>query len=226
MKFYQVSIKVHLAQKYASQMEPKKTFAIGHIAIGYLSGKASAKLLNVKTNIPLLFTLSVLPDIDLLLPMLQHGGPTHSIITILIIALPAILLWKERTAPYLVALVSHPLLGDYLTRVSRTQGVQLLYPINTTWFFAGSVTAGFTYIYLELALFSAFIALMITTKDMAKLTKPHTSNLLLAIPILTTWLPAFAHFPIPVPSELIIPHFILIVILALPALADVKHATQ
>lgn len=199
-------------------------YAVGHLALGFLTGKASAKLLNVNLNIPLVLTLSILPDIDLITPMLQHGGPTHSIILYLAIASPAILLWKKQTVPYLVALASHPLLGDYLTRPGKAQGVQLLFPLTSGWFSAGSEVAGLTYVYLELALFTAFLMLM--TKDVALLIKHHPTNLLLSIPISTALLPVFMQFPIPVPPELIIPHLILIILLALPILTDIEHITR
>lgn len=199
-------------------------FAVGHLALGYLTGKASSKLLKVNINIPLVLTLSILPDIDLLLtPMLQHGGPTHSIILYLAIAIPAILVWKKRTIPYLAALASHPLLGDFLTRASRAEGVQLLFPLTSSWFSAGSEALRLTYVYIELAMFIAFLTFMLTTRDITTLTKPHPSNLTLAIPISTALFPVFTQFPMPIPPELIIPHLILIILLALPILKDIDH---
>ncbi len=198
--------------------------AVGHLALGYLTGKASAKFLNVNINIPLILTLSILPDIDFLIPMLQHSGPTHSIILILAIAFPAILVWKKQTIPYLVALASHPLLGDYLTYQRKAPGAQLFFPLTSSWFAAGSEAARLTYVYLELALFAAFLMLMVTTRDITTLIKHHPSNFLLAIPISTAFLPVFMQFLgfIPVPPELIVPHIILILLLALPILIDMR----
>jgi len=54
-------------------------FAVGHVALGYLTGKATSKLLNARINIPLLFFASNIPDIDFLLG-LEHRGTTHSLI--------------------------------------------------------------------------------------------------------------------------------------------------
>jgi hypothetical protein len=140
----------------------------------------------------------------------------------LAIAFPVILVWRKHAIPYIAALVSHPLLGDYLTRTSRAHGVQLFFPLTSSWFSAGSKALNLTYIYLELALFAAFLMLMLTTRDIKILIKPHPSNMLLAIPILTALLPVFLQFPIPVPPELIIPHLILIVLLTLPILIDLR----
>jgi hypothetical protein len=199
-------------------------FAVGHLALGYLTGKASAKFLNVNLNIPLVLTLSILPDIDLLLaPMLQHSGPTHSLILYLAIALPSFLVWKKHAIPYLAALFSHPLIGDYPLHSSMTKGVQLFFPVNSSWLSGGSEAASLTYIYVELALFVAFLTLMLTTRDIKTLVKHHPSNLLLPIPILTALLPVFLKFPMPVPTELIMPHLFLLILLGLSVLVDIKH---
>jgi hypothetical protein len=90
----------------------KATFAVGHLALGYLTGKASGGLLKQRINIPLILTVSIIPDIDMLIPGLYHGGPTHSIVLILALTFPAILLWKTKAIPYILALLSHPLIGD------------------------------------------------------------------------------------------------------------------
>ena len=195
------------------------------MALGYLAGKASSKLLNARLNIPLIFTASILPDVDLLLePALEHGGPPHSIIILATIFLPAFLVWKKETIPYFAAAVSHPLLGDYLTRWKGSKGLQLLFPLNSSWFSAGSANAQLTYIYAELALFTAFMTLMLATRDVTILIKPHPSNMLLLIPIFTALLPVFLRFPTPAPPELIIPHLVLIAVFTLPILIDIVHA--
>lgn len=198
-------------------------FTVGHLALGYLTGKVSARFLRVNINIPVILTLSIIPDIDLMIPMLKHGGPTHSIILYVIIALPIFLLWKKRALPYLVALVSHPILGDYPTRPSKVPGIQLFFPLSSGWFSAGSEVTRLVYVSLELALFFAFLALMFTTRDVAGLLTHHPSNMLLALPISTSLLSVFLQFPVPVPIELIAPHLILIFLLALAIFIDLKH---
>jgi hypothetical protein len=198
-------------------------FAVGHLALGYISGKAASKLLNVNVNIPLLFVVSIIADVDLLIPGLEHRGPTHSIILFLAIAFPTILVWKKQAIPYLAAFALHPFLGDYLTSKSAAEGLQLFFPLSSSWFSGGSEAATLTYVYVELALFIAFLTLMLTTRDMATLIKHHPSNLLLAIPISTALLPVFLQFPISVPPTLIISHLILLILLAIPILIDIKH---
>jgi len=201
-------------------------FAIGHLALGYITGKTSEKSLNVKMNLPLVLVLSILHDTDFLVPFLPHRGPTHSIILLLVIALPFVLLFKKQTIPYLAALLSHPILGDYLTRTSETKGgVQLFYPISSSWFAAGSANAIPLYMTLEVALFLASWILIAATKDIKTIITPHPSNLLLSIPILTTLVQLFTQFPIPIPQELIIQHLILIGLLTIPILIDIRQVT-
>lgn len=204
----------------------KPTFAVGHLALGYLTGKVSGGLLRQKINIPLILTVSIISDTDLLIPVLQHGGPTHSIILLLTIAFPAMLLWKTQTIPYLAALLTHPLLGDYLTRFNTDKGIQLFFPITSTWYSAGTEAAHYIYFYSELVLFAAFLVAMVATRDITTLTKPHQSNLLLAIPLTTALLPVFFKYPIPVPPVLIIPHLILIGLLTIPILIDIRQVTH
>ena len=53
-------------------------YLVGHVALGYLLGKAVSKLWKVDVNIPLLSIASVIVDVDILIPSLKHRGPTHS----------------------------------------------------------------------------------------------------------------------------------------------------
>ena len=80
-------------------------YAVGHLAIGYLFGKATSKLAQVDLNVPLLFALSIIPDIDLLVPGLKHRGPTHSIVILCLLSLPAFVLYRKKATPYLVCLL-------------------------------------------------------------------------------------------------------------------------
>jgi hypothetical protein len=198
-------------------------FAVGHLALGYIGGKLMAKPLGVKLNIPLVLTLSVLPDIDLLVPVLQHGGVTHSIVLYSVIAFPMVLIWGRQVFPYLIAIVSHPLLGDFLTRTGRMSGVQLLFPLTSRWFAAGSVAWQAVYIYAEIGLFAAFLVTLTVTRDMKTLAMHHHYNLLLLIPILTAFLPIFVKFPMPVPEELIVPHIVALLLLSISVFADFRH---
>jgi len=101
-------------------------YAVGHLALGYLSGKASSKLLDVDVQIPLLFLVAVIPDVDLFIPILVHRGSTHSLLVSALPFIPLFFLYKRRVVPYFVALIQHPLMGDYLAG----GGVRLFWPLT------------------------------------------------------------------------------------------------
>jgi len=193
-------------------------FAVGHLALGYLTGKAASKLLNVDLNIPLLFLASILPDIDFIIPGLQHRGTTHSIIVYMILFLPSFIVYKKRAVPYFVSAAQHSLLGDFLTG----GGIQILWPITSNWYGIGVQMVGLTNIYLEWASFLASLMIMLKTKDVRTLFQHHPSNLLLTIPVFAIILPSFLSFPLVVPLQLIVPHLILLALLALSIFTDLK----
>ena len=87
-------------------------YAVGHLC--YLSGKATAKLLSVNVNIPLLLVASVISDVDLLIPGLEHRGPSHSLILFCFLFLPTFVLYGKRTMPYFITLAQHSIVSDCL----------------------------------------------------------------------------------------------------------------
>jgi len=194
------------------------TFAVGHLALGYITGKATSKLLNVNLNIPLLFVVSVLPDIDLLIPGLEHRGLTHSLIFLSLLFLPAFLLYGKRATPYFIALIQHSILGDFLVGGS----VQLLWPTTFQWYGIGIGIKSLTSILVEWIFFLASLTFMLKTKDAPVLFQKHPSNLLLAIPIFTILLPTLISFPLSVPIELVIPHLIYLATFTFSIIIDFK----
>jgi membrane-bound metal-dependent hydrolase YbcI (DUF457 family) len=197
-------------------------FSVGHLAFGYLSGRASSKLLNVNVDISLLFLVSILPDVDLLVPGIEHRGLTHSIIILSLAFIPAFITYKERAVPYFIALVQHSLVGDSLT----AGGVQMLWPTTTTWYGAKIEVASPTNISLEWILFLACLTVMLKTKDVWNLFRHHPSNLLLSIPVLTVLAPTFFSFPIPVPLRLVLPHLAYLTLFTLSILVDLKSGIK
>jgi len=196
--------------------EEQDTFAVGHLALGYLTGKATSKLLDVDMNIPLLFVASIVSDVDLLMPGLRHRGPTHSLIIILLIFLPAFFLYGRRATPYFAAMAQHSIIGDYLT----SEGVQLLWPIAVDWYGIGFAMTSLTNILAEWILFFTSLTIMLNAKDVWTLFERHPSNLLLSIPVFTVLIPTLLSFPMYVPIELIIPHLIYLAIFTLSILID------
>jgi len=193
-------------------------YAVGHFALGYLTGKVAAKSLDVKVNLPLLFLASVFPDIDILIPGLEHRGPLHSVILFCLIFIPIFAIYKKRAAPYFVAVIQHIMIGDYLIGGN----LQLLWPLtaNTYGFHVG--IASLINIALEWCLFLISMTFMIKTKDIFFLFKQHPSNMILAIPLLTVLLPTLISFPLYVPLALLIPHIVYLILFTIPILIDWK----
>lgn len=190
----------------SAETEENKSFAVGHLALGYILSKTSARLLKTELNIPAVLMLSVIPDIDILIqkliPAFEHRGPTHSIITAFIVFVPIFAVYHKKAAPYLVALISHSLIGDYM--VGR--GIQLLWPVTTRCYGMSIGIRSQTNTTMEWTLFLISILIMLKTKDTATLLQPRNTNLILAVPTFTLLLPTFLSFPLDVPTWLIPPH--------------------
>jgi membrane-bound metal-dependent hydrolase YbcI (DUF457 family) len=199
--------------------EEKNSFAIGHIALAYLLGKASAKLLKVNLNIPLILVLSIIPDIDILFDFLFnseiHRGPTHSIIVAIVVFIPFFVLYRKRATPYFAALASHSLIGDFLIGGQ----LQLLWPLSTNEFgFTGINIYHPINIALEFTLFAVALVVMLKTRDLFHFFRNNKLNLILIIPIFTVLLPTFVGYPLSVPILLVLPHLFYLVTFSIAVL--------
>ncbi|MHA1861452.1 MAG: metal-dependent hydrolase, partial [Candidatus Ranarchaeia archaeon] len=184
-------------------------FAVGHIALGYLLGKISAELTNTKLKLPILFALTILPDIDLIIPGLKHRGPTHSIIVIALSSLPFLVFYRKSAIPYMLAAFQHVLVGDYLIG-----GIQLFWPINQRWYGLYYCPESTLSELLEWILFAASLLLLFRTNDIRGILEPHKLNLVLILPIVAVISPLF-QFPIRLPNVLLIPHLAYMIIFAI-----------
>ena len=192
-------------------------FAVGHLALGYLTGRVVGRLLKVNPNIFLLFLTSVIPDIDLLIPGLEHRGPTHSLIIPVVLLIPAFLLHGKKTVPYFVALAQHSLIGDYLT-----ESTKLLWPLTKHFFGTGMELTSLPNILLEWCLFLISMALLLKTKDIQLLFQHHRLNLLLSTPLFVMLMIIFFNFPTYVPLELLIPHLTYLMLFTLGIIINLK----
>ena len=182
--------------------------AVGHMSVAYLITRGLKGRWG-SINISLVWTLSVLPDVDLLIPRLNHMGPTHSIIVaIIMFILPFVFKGKE-IIPYFMAYASHTILGDFITN----RGIWLLWPLTSRKyalplpFACRSVFSA----NLELLLFGAFLLIFIITKDYSTPLTDRTKPLLI-IPFIALLVPVLFGFPIPVPLRLIPAHLIMIIV--------------
>ncbi|MGB9915386.1 MAG: metal-dependent hydrolase [Candidatus Bathyarchaeales archaeon] len=190
-------------------------FAVGHFALAYLLGKASGRILKAQPNIPLMLVLSIIPDIDILFEPLVadiHRGPSHSLITAIIVFISFFIIYRQKAAPYFVALISHSLLGDFIIGGQ----IQLFWPLSTN-------KLGLAYIditdpiniTLEFTLFIVTLAVMLKTYDFTHFLQNSKLNLILAIPIFTVLLPTFTSYPLSVPILLIPPHLFYLILFSI-----------
>jgi len=110
-------------------------------------------------------------------------------------------------------LATHSLIGDYIT----DGGTKLFWPVSSEWIkYERTIMLGSAFeTYIELALFTMLIATLILSKDLNLLFNSERSNNLLFIPLCTVVLPAMFKYPVNIPNTLMIPHLILLSMIAL-----------
>lgn len=194
-------------------------FAVGHLAIGYLFGKSSSKILNTNIQLSLIFLFAVLPDIDLLIPFFEHRGPTHSITALTIFLILTSFLIGRDAIPYSMVYLQHIVPGDYLT----DGGVQLLWPINKQWYSLEINQGTSISISIELIAFIISFLIMWKMRDLRQLFHPQALNLILLIPLVALSSPLIIKFPNSVPLSLILPHIAYITLFTTALLTNIKH---
>ena len=158
--------------------------------------------------------MSILPDIDLIIPGLRHRGLTHSLIIQTIAFIPIFLYYKKQAAPPYVAIIQHSLIGDYITN----GGVQIFSPILSKSFVIGIPLRSIENIIIESSSFLLAAILMILTKDLPKLFKPEKKNIFLIVPSGAILLSAIMPLSVAAPIELLVPHIFLLGLFSLSLL--------
>jgi membrane-bound metal-dependent hydrolase YbcI (DUF457 family) len=200
-------------------------FAIGHFALGYLTGKGSSKALKTKINLPLLLAVSVIPDVDLLLEIVNptvfmHRGLTHSLVTFTVFMIPFFIIYHRQAVPYYGALLSHSLIGDLFTG-----GVGLFWPISQDWF--GNkwlAIGGLGDSVAELVLFIIAASLMFKAGDLQTLLHPKNHNFVLVIAFFAVLGPtlSFGAIESNLPISLLIPSLFWLIIFAVSLLIEFR----
>lgn len=106
-------------------------YPIGHMALGYFAAYITPRTTKYDFNLVVLWIISVSPDFDLLIPFLYHRGPTHSVVAILVFAVP-VFLFRREWLPYVAGFASHALIGDLITGVRNVSGSTLFWPFIST----------------------------------------------------------------------------------------------
>jgi hypothetical protein len=180
------------------------------MAFGYLSSKTSSGLLKTRLNIPLILTLSVLPDIDILFPFIEHRGPTHSVITAIVAFTPFFMIYHKQAVPYFIAYIQHGVVGDFLAGGR----VQLLWPLTRAFFGTNYDIRSLSNVTMEWIMFVLAMLLLVALKDYRTFFKAHQMNLILIVPTFTVLLPTVLNFPMNVPSLLVPPHVFYLILFA------------
>lgn len=152
--------------------------------------------------------------------MIQHRGPTHSIITALLLFTPLIIIFRKKTIPYLAAYVQHAVISDFIAGGQT----QLFWPLTSQVYGFEINIQSPANICIEWTAFIAATIILIKSKDLQMLLKPSRSNLLLLIPTCTVLLPTLIAFPLNVPSALIPPHIIFLALFSAAMLTEIKNS--
>jgi len=197
-------------------------FAVGHAAYGYILAKTTGKAVKTDICIPLVLALSVAPDLDLLIRGLDHRGATHSIVVLVLLCAPCFAKYRARALPYLVALTQHVFLGDYLTG-----GSELFWPVTSDTIGLNWSVKGLQNQVLEWTGFILLVLVLVLTRDYSRLLKPNMENLLLIIPAAATFVPFYISRRYNmIPSSLLVPSIVLLVLYALSMLSIPAHAIK
>ena len=197
-------------------------FAVGHLALGYLFGKATSKTLGVNMNMPLMFLLTILPDLDLLSPTMTHRGPTHSIVVLALLSAPFLLFYRKTAIPYAVAIGQHLLIGDFLIGGSE----QIFWPLSEEFYGMGICQWSSLNILTEWILFTISVAILYKLGDLENLLKPKILNLTLIVPLISIGLPLFFGIPVNIPIALFPTHLAYFTLLTISIISDFRRFIQ
>jgi len=178
--------------------------------------------LKQELNLPLIFMLSIIPDIDLIIPGIEHRTVTHSIIVATLVFLPFFAIYRTRAVPYFIALALHSLVGDLATG-GYGEGPLLFWPLTSATYGLSISVYSYINISLEWIAFILAFTLMYKSRDLHRLLRGQLSQLSLSIPALTILFPSFLDFPLPVPLSLMLPHIAYLLLITLSILAMLRR---
>ena len=181
-------------------------FVVGHISLGYLLGKLFSKGKDVPLNIPAIWAVSLLPDVDFYIPGLRHMGPTHSVVFALIMFTPLFLFRGWRIVPYFLGFISHTVFGDLITN----RGIMLFWPFSSRMVFLRSPISLLRMyrIYYELFFFALFLIVFLVTRDYTRVRNESNAKFLLVMPLTAVIQPLLFGYPVDIPGYLVLPHIV------------------
>jgi membrane-bound metal-dependent hydrolase YbcI (DUF457 family) len=165
-------------------------YLLGHIAIGYLAAWSVARWRREKLLLWLAFTAGIVPDYDILLKSLGliHHTYTHSLLLWAPVIL-ALVWWKRETLPYVAAVLSHLLIGDFIVG-----SVPLFLPLSNVSFGLRLEMPSAADAVLEASFFFLMLLFMLLYGDLRRALSGERRNLLMVVPLVSmtslTWIAA------------------------------------
>jgi membrane-bound metal-dependent hydrolase YbcI (DUF457 family) len=140
-------------------------YPLGHIPLAYFMVKIIQKYSKGKFNLYYVMLISVLPDIDFIIPIVKHRGITHSITALILFSVILLLFNGNNVVIYVVSYFSH-IFADLIT----ANGVQLYAPLSTRNIVLRSLYISSKYVtFVEITLFIIFIVTLIFNGDINKI---------------------------------------------------------
>jgi hypothetical protein len=165
-------------------------YLLGHFAIGYLVAWTVARWRKEKLVLWIAFTCGIVPDYDILFQDigLVHHTYTHSLLLWAPVFL-ALVWWKRETLPYIVGILSHLLIGDFIV-----SSVPLLLPLSNISFGLRLGMPSAIDGLLEPSLLFLMLLVMLLNRDLRRVLSGERRNLLMVVPLVSmaslTWLAA------------------------------------
>lgn len=161
-------------------------FFLGHMAWAYVWAVVVWALIpgdkrGGKLFVPAILMLGVLPDIDLLLrPFgVAHHTFIHSFFFWFIIFVPFLVVYRQKSIPYLVAVVQHFAFGDLLVG-----NVMIFWPFSSSYFGVNIAMPSIIDVALETAGLLLAAGIIILNGDLRRLLSVDKGNIAMFLPFL------------------------------------------
>ena len=156
-------------------------FFLGHMSWAYVFAVAFAGRRGGKLFIPVILMLGVLPDVDLFLEGFGVGHRTffHSIFFWVALFVPALVIFRWKVVPYLVAVLQHFAFGDLFV-----VGVMLFWPFSSSFFGFDNAMLSVFDVILEVAGLLLAFGVMYFNGDLKRLVSVSLDNVFMLVPLL------------------------------------------
>ena len=156
-------------------------FFLGHMSWAYVFAVAFAGRRGGKLFIPVILMLGVLPDVDLFLEGFGVGHRTffHSIFFWVMLFVPALVIFRWKVVPYLVAVLQHFTFGDLFVA-----GVMLFWPFSSSFFGFDNAMLSVFDVALEIVGLLLAFGVMYFNGDLKRLVSVRLDNVFMLVPLL------------------------------------------